>query len=183
MKNQKGITLIALVITIIVMLILAGVTISTLVGEDGIIEKAESAGTKMDLAQVKERAELVALDLKIDIKAGNYTAKNFKNEYFDRMKEEFGEDNCKCNGSEVEIQTTNGKAYVTTNDNLEVAVYNEKEKKINCEEIASIYNDMNAGKISPEVGMKKLEEKNVTDYIYDGYYNPETKETTIYVCI
>jgi len=42
-KHQKGITLIALVITIIVLLILAGVTINMVLGDDGIIQQAQSA--------------------------------------------------------------------------------------------------------------------------------------------
>ena len=43
LQRNKGITLISLVITIIVLLILAGVTIATLVGENGIITKAREA--------------------------------------------------------------------------------------------------------------------------------------------
>lgn len=43
MKKNKGITLIALVITIIVLLILAGVTINTLFGQNGIMQKANKA--------------------------------------------------------------------------------------------------------------------------------------------
>ena len=43
LKNARGITLIALVITIIVLLILAGVTIATLTGENGILTKATDA--------------------------------------------------------------------------------------------------------------------------------------------
>ena len=43
-KSSKGITLIALVITIIVLLILAGVTISMVLGDDGIIAQAQDAG-------------------------------------------------------------------------------------------------------------------------------------------
>ena len=43
MKKNKGITLIALVITIIVLLILAGVSIAMLTGENGLIAKAISA--------------------------------------------------------------------------------------------------------------------------------------------
>ncbi len=42
-KNEKGITLIALVITIIILLILAGITIATLTGENGILSKASTA--------------------------------------------------------------------------------------------------------------------------------------------
>lgn len=40
-KNEKAITLIALVITIIVLLILAGVSIATLTGENGILRKSK----------------------------------------------------------------------------------------------------------------------------------------------
>ena len=40
-KGKKGITLIALVITIIVLLILAGVTIATLTGDNGILKQAD----------------------------------------------------------------------------------------------------------------------------------------------
>ena len=43
MKKQTGITLIALVITIIVLLILAGVTIATLTGDNGILKKVGEA--------------------------------------------------------------------------------------------------------------------------------------------
>ena len=42
LKINKGITLIALVITIIVLLILAGVTIATLTGDNGILTKAQN---------------------------------------------------------------------------------------------------------------------------------------------
>ena len=43
MKKQKGITLIALVVTIIVLLILAGVSIATLTGDNGILTRASNA--------------------------------------------------------------------------------------------------------------------------------------------
>lgn len=56
MKNQKGITLIALVITIIVLLILAGVTIAMLTGENGLITKSSDAATATKIAQAKEAA-------------------------------------------------------------------------------------------------------------------------------
>ena len=57
-KNEKGITLIALVITIIVLLILAGVTISTLTGENGILTRASDANRETEIASVKEQAQL-----------------------------------------------------------------------------------------------------------------------------
>ena len=64
MKKNKGITLIALVITIIVLLILAGVAISMLSGENGILRKAAEAKTKTEQAQKEEEAILT--DYEID---------------------------------------------------------------------------------------------------------------------
>lgn len=69
-KSSKGITLIALVITIIVLLILAGVTIATLTGENGILTQTENAKKVSDIAEVKEQAQL-------DI--ANWTAERLKN--------------------------------------------------------------------------------------------------------
>ena len=63
-KEAKGITLIALVITIIVLLILAGVTIATLTGDNGILGKANDAKTQTEQAKEDE-------NLKIAI-AGSY---------------------------------------------------------------------------------------------------------------
>ena len=56
MKNNKGITLIALVITIIVLLILAGVSIAMLTGENGILNQASKAGSSTQVAEAKELA-------------------------------------------------------------------------------------------------------------------------------
>ena len=53
MKRNNGITLIALVITIIVLLILAGVAISMLSGENGILKKAAEAKNEMEQAQLE----------------------------------------------------------------------------------------------------------------------------------
>ena len=54
MKKQKGITLIALVITIIVLLILAGVTISMIVGDNGILTRTDSAAENTRGGKVEE---------------------------------------------------------------------------------------------------------------------------------
>ena len=45
-KTEKGITLVALVVTIVVLLILAGVSINLVLGNNGIIAKAKEAETK-----------------------------------------------------------------------------------------------------------------------------------------
>lgn len=60
MKNQKGITLVALVITIIVLLILAGVSIAMLTGDNGLLGRATKA---VDTSKIAEDKEAAALDL------------------------------------------------------------------------------------------------------------------------
>ena len=61
-KNQeKGITLIALVITIIVLLILAGVTIATLAGENGILTRASDASEKTKQANAEEQVQIAVV--------------------------------------------------------------------------------------------------------------------------
>ena len=60
-KNKNGITLIALVITIIVLLILAAVSIATLTGENGILTRAGDAKTSTEIGDEKEKVELSAV--------------------------------------------------------------------------------------------------------------------------
>ena len=58
MKRERGITLIALVVTIVVLLTLAGVSINALFGNNGIIEKAKEAQNKMDKATENDQKEI-----------------------------------------------------------------------------------------------------------------------------
>ena len=72
MKTQKGITLVTLVITIIVLIILAGISINTLVGKDGIITKAQQAKENTILAQEEEEKQLNQLYYELE-NAGKIT--------------------------------------------------------------------------------------------------------------
>ena len=58
LKNKNGVTLIALAVTIIIMLILAGVTIASLSGDNGILTKAKEAKEKTEQAQKDEERNL-----------------------------------------------------------------------------------------------------------------------------
>ena len=60
-KQNNGITLIALVITVIILLILAGVTIAGLTGEKGIIKEAKTAAELTELASLEEQVELAII--------------------------------------------------------------------------------------------------------------------------
>ena len=64
--KQKGITLIALVITIIVLLILAGVSIAMLIGENGILTQAQKAKSETERAEIIEKAKLEILNIQVE---------------------------------------------------------------------------------------------------------------------
>lgn len=66
LKNKNGVTLIALAVTIIIMLILAGATISILTGNSGITTNASKAKTKSYLADIKEEYELYLSEKRMD---------------------------------------------------------------------------------------------------------------------
>ncbi len=65
-KEQKGITLIALVITIIVLLILAGVSIAMLTGENGILNQANKAKTETEYKGAEEKVKLAIMGARAD---------------------------------------------------------------------------------------------------------------------
>ena len=79
-REEKGITLIALVITIIVLLILAGVSIATLTGENGILTQAENAKTSNKKGKIQDEFALIANEWTIEKNAGNKTLAEFLSE-------------------------------------------------------------------------------------------------------
>lgn len=56
-KSTKGITLISLVVTIIILLILAGISIATLMGDNGLINRANDAKIATEIASIKEEIQ------------------------------------------------------------------------------------------------------------------------------
>ena len=64
--ENQGITLIALVITIIVLLILAGVSIAMLTGQNGILSQAQNAAEQTEIANAKEQAQMDILEWQSD---------------------------------------------------------------------------------------------------------------------
>ena len=121
--KEKGITLIALVITIIVLLILAGVSIATLTGENGILKKANEAKDKTNIANVKEMAQTDILGYQAENESEEITigqlkdvlSKYFKDvpdeeqlkeklkdtDYSLKVKEEYGGDSIEVRVSDI----------------------------------------------------------------------------------
>lgn len=72
-KKERGITLVALVVTIVVLLILAGVSISMVLGNNGIVTKAKSTQVEQNKAYGKEVIESALKSVQIDILSGKKT--------------------------------------------------------------------------------------------------------------
>mgnify|MGYP004543331803 CR=1 FL=1 len=73
-KNNKGVTLVALIVTIIVLIILAGISINLVLGDNGIITIAKKAKENTELAKIEEEKSLNELYdelIREGISAGN----------------------------------------------------------------------------------------------------------------
>ena len=120
---NKGITLIALVITIIVLLILAAVSIATLTGENGILTRANDAKTSTEIAEEKEKVELATVAALADDNGGDIKEDYLKQE----LEKYFGTDGISVtpgenNGEEgfiVTIDDSGRQYFVDKNGNVE----------------------------------------------------------------
>ena len=111
--SSKGITLIALVITIIVLLILAGVSIAMLTGDNGILTQANKAKTETEVKGLKEEIKLMMQKRKIDEEIGQKVA----------LKEDLEKE---ISGNKV-IEEIEGitEAYYVTKENQTLTVYED----------------------------------------------------------
>ena len=85
-KHEKGITLIALIVTIVVLLLLAGVTLNLVLNNNGVISKAKQAVEQADEAEAKDGMSLYLAGLKVDkeqdsnFRLADYLSSNIGNE-------------------------------------------------------------------------------------------------------
>lgn len=66
LESKRGITLIALVITIIILLLLAGISINMITSQDGILNKATKAKEETSIANLKEKVELAVTEWNLE---------------------------------------------------------------------------------------------------------------------
>ena len=112
-KEMKGITLVALVITIVVLLILAGVSINTVLGDDGIIKKAKEAAEATRRASAEEDMNRLVLEYQL--------AKSDEN-FEDFLQE-------KINEGRINGATDNGDGTITITKKVEGKDYTVTVKK------------------------------------------------------
>ena len=104
-KREKGITLVALIITIIVMLIIAGVAILSVTGGNGILSRSKDAVNKYSDASANEEMELFLMGLGNDV-TGDRLADYLKNYIGNDGLEDF-----QNNGDGTGQLVLNGKRY------------------------------------------------------------------------
>jgi signal transduction histidine kinase len=91
-KSETAITLIALIITVIILLILAGVSLNALVGDNGIIVKSTEAKLESEEAELKEQVEMIVADTVGELVNNPMS----QNEIRDYIKEKFNSQNLKA---------------------------------------------------------------------------------------
>ena len=104
--REKGITLIALVVTIIVLLILAGVAIATLTGKNGLITRAKQAKKTQIEAEIKESLILAVQDLQVE-KVGDATLDDITQEWIDEKLSEYNpsvKDDASISGKKITMK-------------------------------------------------------------------------------
>ena len=128
-KKEKGITLIALVVTIVVLLILAGISISMLTGENGVITQANKSSVKNDNGTVLETIELKIAEYKTRINEEKVTDRLEQLE-IDGIIDEQGVVNCKTLVGQ-KLKTGNGSDYkdVYVIEDGELYYYDKKGNK------------------------------------------------------
>ena len=119
-RQQKGITLIALVITIIVLLILAGVTIAMLSGENGILTRATEARVSSAIGDAKDAVGLAATEAVADYYNDVYVDGNTSD--YNSAKEAAIKAAVSVSSSNVTItEETNGVKITYTGDDTKYA--------------------------------------------------------------
>ena len=87
LKNNFGITLVALSTTIIILLILAGISIGVLTGENGLIQKTNKAKEQSEIANEKEIVDLATIKAMEKDRYGNISKENLQNELNNNLEE------------------------------------------------------------------------------------------------
>ena len=165
-QNNKGITLIALIVTIIVMLILVGVTVNVAIN-GGLFDTSKEAATKTEMETIRERAEIVRAVLIADSKNNDTIIANVAT-YKKRLQQEF-------EGSQIgftKVIVENGKYdIIILNEKLdiEVRIHNDEDSFIAQEDINAEGN-LYAKTIKWDDSIAMSANVGTKEEIIDGYY-------------
>ena len=159
-KSSSGITLIALVVTIIVLLILAGISISMITGDNSLIQKTIDAKTKTGEAEIREKIQLAEISAMVN--------KNAKIDY-DALKsalaKEFG-----TKGIDWDISDEEENPWVVT---VGEVIYNIAHKDSDEDNSTGIIVDHNGTKVD----ISKVPATEIANYYGDYVLNYTTGGT------
>ena len=152
-KSNFGITLIALIITIIVLLILAGVTINMLIGDNGILNKATIASEKTKIENAKEIIKTAVLENEIYRKTGDAENTKEEKELQEEIEEKLKNEGYIVKDGKIKI----GKQEIDIAKEIKDASTTETNKGDDKQED------------NKEIYYKSIEISNVSPYGYDVY--------------
>lgn len=160
--QEAGITLVALVVTIIVLLILAGISIRMVLGQNGVIERARDSKNVMNEAQIKEEIKLAWNAIQID-----GITKGWNNE-------------TKSNALQIELKKEDNSATATLTDTNIKVTYKGYEITINVNDGSMTQlAKVNVEPANPS-SLVTITSENVNDYlgkIVTNYKTPNSTET------
>lgn len=116
-KQNKGITLIALVVTIVVLLILAAISINLVLGENGIISRTKDAKERTEIAEEKEIVQFAVAEAKLFDSNGKLTFENLKNSMKENSRGK--KYTLTDEGDDFKITFDSGRDYYAGGDNSE----------------------------------------------------------------
>ena len=117
-QTNKGITLIALIITIIVLLILAAVSIATIIGENGILTRATEAKEQTEIADEKEAISIAYTGVIIEDEIGEVSAEDLKQELIKNGRTDVK--SVTKTGNQIIVEFNSGRKYkINSNGKVE----------------------------------------------------------------
>ncbi len=177
-SKEKGITMIALIITIVVLLIITGVSISSLVSEDGVINKATNSKAEKDKSEEKEAVEWAAAQLigEEDNKAGIIGQNSEdKEKLSQKLKEYIGK---KSNqGKQFEFSVLGkGETYSTDleeviTDGLIIVKFTNSENRYLVDQNGNVYSEEDLNSVIENIdGVKILPTEKIINNEEDFYF-------------
>ena len=109
LKTKKGITLVALVVTIVVLFILAGISVNLVLGNDGLIERAKEAREKTAQGQENTQKEMNIIEKNMDKSIGEWDPrKNLPTKTVEEAKADYVDENTKVDFSDGTVVIPEG---------------------------------------------------------------------------
>lgn len=167
-KREKGVTMISLVVTIIVLLILAGISIAMLTGDNGLITKANQAKRQTDIAQAREFVELKWIEIQQDIGTRN------PEELANKLQEELR----KTDKNATVTYVPENKTYEVLYQDIMIEIQGDEtvttSREDVKEELEDMYKDLDSDLSQQEKADKLNDELSKKDENSSATYDPDT---------